>query len=77
MPKIQVTVRDGRVGRDPARVTPEGGEVLAEFERGSLLNIGDQLTLADGTPVVVIGETVNVSATGQRQTVHIGDPDFN
>jgi hypothetical protein len=74
MPKIQVTVRDGRVGRDPARVTPEGGEVLAEFEHGGPpFTEGDTLTLPDGTQVTVIGTTVSIGSSRWEQTVHIAD----
>jgi hypothetical protein len=74
MPTIQVTVRDGRAGRDPAKVTPDGGEVFAEFEHGSPpFKAGDRLALPDGGPVKVIGVDQALGPGGWKQTVHVGN----
>ena len=48
-------VRDGRIGRDPALVTEDGGEILMEFDADHRVEVGERLTLPDGTDVVVIG----------------------
>jgi hypothetical protein len=61
-----VVVQDGPVGRDPALVTDRGGEVFHEFETEQSFDIGDRLTLPDGTEVKVIqvqGEITESSVT--------------
>jgi hypothetical protein len=71
---IEVTVHDGRVGRDPARVTPEGhGEILQTFQSDHPIDIGDVLTLDDGTQVRVIGVTESLGPGSWKQSVHVGD----
>lgn len=52
---VRIEVRDGRIGRDPALVTEEGGELLASFDSPEPLEEGARLTLPDGTVVEVIG----------------------
>ncbi|WP_109507342.1 hypothetical protein [Nocardioides speluncae] len=69
---IHVTVRDGRIGRDPARVTDEGGEILMEFETSEPLDVGHRLNLPDDTEVVVIGLTERLGA-GWSQVVTVGN----
>ena len=70
---IRITIRDGRAGRDPEQATPGGpGAVLGVVERDVPLDIGDKITLADGTDVVVIGVEEEISATGFEQTAHVG-----
>ena len=74
MPTIQVTVRDGRAGRDPAKVTPEGGEVLTEFEHGGPpFKAGDRLTLPDGSPAMVIDISQAIGPGGWKQMLHVGN----
>jgi hypothetical protein len=73
MPQIKLTVRDGRAGRDPAQVTPDGGEILAAFEHNSTFDEGDRLILPDGSPVMVIGSTERIYRDRVEQTVHIGN----
>lgn len=71
---IKVTVRDGRMGRDPGLVDDEGGEVLMAFEAARPLDVGDRLTLPDGAEVVVIGLTEHLGgADGWGQVVFVGD----
>jgi hypothetical protein len=71
---IEVTVHDGRVGRDPARVTPEGhGEILQTFQSDHPIDTGDVLTLDDGTQVRVIGVTDSLAPGSWKQAVHVGD----
>jgi hypothetical protein len=71
---IEVTVHDGRVGRDPTRVTPEGhGEVLQTFESDRPIEEGEVLTLDDGTRVKVIGVTETLAPGSWKQAVHVGD----
>jgi hypothetical protein len=68
---IKVTIRDGRAGRDPAQVTPEGhGPVLETRECAQPVDIGDRLTLSDGTEVVVIGVDERIGQSWE-QTVHV------
>jgi len=74
MPKIKVTVRDGRAGRDPAKVTLDGGAVLAEFEKDfPPFDEGDRIDLPDGSPVMVIGSTERIYGDRYEQTVHVGN----
>jgi hypothetical protein len=71
---IQVTVRDGRAGRDPAKVTLEGGEVLAEFEKDfPPFEEGDRLTLPDGSQVMVIGTAEGLGPSRWTQTIYVGN----
>jgi len=55
MAGFRTIVRDGRIGRDPALVTEDGGEILMEFDADHRVEVGERLTLPDGTDVVVIG----------------------
>ena len=52
---VRIEVRDGRIGRDPALVTEEGGELLTSFDSPEPLEEDAQLMLPDGTVVEVIG----------------------
>ena len=70
---VWVTVRDGRSGRDPSKVTEDGGEVLAEFESPRLYDEADQLTLPDGTEVKVIGSKETYGPRGPTQVLSVGD----
>jgi hypothetical protein len=71
---IEVTVHDARVGRDPARLTPEGyGEILQTFQSDHPVDVGDLLTLDDGTQVRVIGLTESLAPGSWKQAVHVGD----
>lgn len=74
MPQIKVTVRDGRAGRDPAQLTPDGqGAILAEFDKDlPTFDEGDRLILPDGSPVMVIGSTERIDKDHIEQTVHVG-----
>jgi hypothetical protein len=67
-----VIVREARSGPDPAFVTGEGGQVLDEFESDRIYDLGDHLSLPDGTEVEVIAfrETF---AGEHTQTLMIGD----
>jgi hypothetical protein len=71
---LEVTVHDGRVGRDPTRLTPEGhGEILQTFQSDHPIDVGDVLTLDDGTQVRVIGVSESLAPGSWKQTVHVGD----
>jgi len=71
---IEVTVHDGRVGRDPARVTSQGhGEILQTFQSDHPIEVGDILTLDDGTRVQVIGVTDELAPGSWKQKVDIGN----
>jgi hypothetical protein len=82
---IEITVRDGRIGREGGKAgesqghrsfrqaDPSGqGAVLKAFMSNRFYEIDDKLTLDDGTEVVVIGTRKEVGATW-KETVHIGD----
>jgi len=71
---VEVTVRDGRAGRDRSQDSAEGGTVLTTLERDQPYNIGDVIRLADGDAVVVIGDKQDVGP-GQswKQTVFVGE----
>ena len=68
-----VTVRDSRFGGDPARVTEDGGEVLAEFESPRLHDEADLLTLPGGTEVKVLGVKETHGPRGAAQVLSVGD----
>jgi hypothetical protein len=73
---IKITVRDGRAGRvgGPDGVTPERyGEILGVVESTEPVDIGDTITLGDGTEVVVIGVNENIGPTTWAQIVHVGN----
>jgi hypothetical protein len=72
---MRITIRDGRIGRDPAEAAPGGpGAVLAVVERDELLDMGDKIRLADGTDVLVIGVNEGTGDSGGwEQTVHVGN----
>jgi hypothetical protein len=71
---IEVTVHDGRAGRDPSRLTPEGyGEVLQTFQSDRPIEIGEVLTLDDGTQVRVIGVNESLAPGSWKLAVHVGD----
>jgi hypothetical protein len=71
---IEVTIRDGRAGRNRDLDSAEGGAILATIQRDEPFDIGDTITLVDETPVVVIGVNDNISP-GQSwaQTVFVGE----
>jgi hypothetical protein len=74
MAGFRTIVRDGRVGRDPNRVTEDGGEVLDEFDADHPVGIGERLTLPDGNEVVVIGQNVAFGGVMvPTVTLHVGD----
>jgi hypothetical protein len=71
---IEVTVHDGRVGRDPTRVTPEGhGEVLQTFQSDHPIEVGGEVLTLDGTRVEVIGVTESLALGSWKQAVHVGE----
>ena len=72
--EIQITVRDARIGRDPALVTDQGGEVLMEYLRKTMHEDGDVITLPDGTEVDVLhsGERFSRDTEHQSQIVRVG-----
>ena len=71
---VEITVRDGRAGRDRTQDSEDGGAILATFERDQPYDIGDLITLADGDAVVVIGMRENVlSGENWKQTVFVGE----
>lgn len=71
---IEVTVRDGRTGRDRTQDSAEGGAILATLQRDRPYEIGDVITLADGDAVVILGEREDIQP-GQswKQTVFVGE----
>jgi hypothetical protein len=71
---IEVTVRDGRAGRDRAEDSAEGGAVLATLQRDQPYEIGDVITLANGDAVVVIGDREQIlPGESWKQTVFVGE----
>lgn len=71
---IEVTVRDGRARRDHARDTEEGGAVLATLQRDEPFEIGEAITLADGSAVIVIGDRQVIQPSQSwKQTVFVGE----
>lgn len=70
---IQITVRDGRSGRDRALDTEEGGVVLMQFEGPRFLDEGERLTLPDGSEVEIIGGNEHMGGEDWRQTVFVGN----
>lgn len=73
---VEITVRDGRTGRDRSQDSAEGGVILATLQRDQPYEIGDVITLADGDAVVVIGEREDIRP-GQswKQTVFVSNWD--
>ena len=73
---VQVTVHDGRSGRDQALVDPQTGlgAVLVSFEAATQFRVGDSLTLPDGSdwPVTAVKDRMSLSGAWS-QTVTIGD----
>jgi hypothetical protein len=63
-PPVKITVRDGRPGA--AR------EVLGVVERTEALDIGDKVTLADGTDVFVLGAEEKFGPDSWEQIVSVG-----
>lgn len=71
---IKVTIRDGRVGRDPAQVTPEGhGPVLETRDCARPIEVDDRLMLSDGTEVVAVGVDELLRPGSWEQIVHVGN----
>jgi hypothetical protein len=71
---IKVTIRDGRVGRDPAQVTADGhGAILETRDCVQPIEVDDRLTLSDGTEVVVVGVDESLRPDSWEQTVHVGN----
>lgn len=69
----KVTIRDGRINRNPAQVGAEGwGPVLAVVERDEMFELGDKIRFPDGD-FLVIGVNEGPGASGWEQTVHIGN----
>jgi hypothetical protein len=74
MGAIKVTVRDGRIGRDPNLVTDGGGEILMQYETDRPVAIGDRLTLPSGSDIAVIGiDDDIVPGVRWSQTAYAGD----
>ncbi len=72
--QVEITVRDGRMGRDPALVSDAGGEVLQVFMTNGLYDVDDRLMLGDGAEVYVIRTEELVGTEPLHQTVFVGDP---
>lgn len=70
---IEVTVRDGRAGRDRTQESDEGGAILAIFQREQPYEINDVITLADGEAVVIIGTKEDILFDRWKQTVFVDD----
>lgn len=71
---IQVTVRDGRMGRDPALVDENGhGQILKTVTMTEPVEEGQILTLSDGTEVKVIGYEEKISTNEWSQIAFVGD----
>jgi hypothetical protein len=71
---IEVTVRDGRDGRDRTRDSADGGAILATLQRDQPYEIGDVITFADGDAVVVIGDNEQIQpGASWKQTVFVGE----
>jgi hypothetical protein len=71
---IEITVRDGRAGRDRTQDSAEGGAILATLQRDEPYDIGDVIMLADGAAVVVIGDKEEIyPGTSWKQTVFVGE----
>lgn len=71
---IEVTVRDGRLGRDRTQDSPEGGAILATLQRDVPYDIGDVITLANGEAVVVIGDNQQIQpGASWTQNVFVGN----
>lgn len=74
---VTVTVHDGRRSRDAALADPDAqlGAVLVRFEAATPFNVGDSLTLPDGSQWPVTSVRNQMSLTGTwSQLVTIGDP---
>lgn len=70
---MRITIRDGRIGRNPAQATPEGwGPVLGVVERDEPLEMGDKIRLPDSDGLV-IGVSEGPGPSGWEQTVHVGN----
>lgn len=71
--QCEVTIRDGRINRDPARIDDNGhGAVLGTASVDEPPNVGDVIALHDGTRVKVIGTEEHLAGDSWRVTVHIG-----
>src|SRR6266568_3634755 len=71
---IEVSIRDGRAGRNRDLDDAQGGAILATVQRDEPFDVGDTITLADGTPVVVIGVNDYIrSSESWKQTVFVGE----
>jgi hypothetical protein len=66
---VEITIRDGRPGLE---VVSDGKGVVLAVDRGSALDEGDVIVLADGTKVVVIGAGEKIGSGSYTQTVYIG-----
>lgn len=80
MAQVRIIVRDGRngrLGRQPPPVADAGteasGEILAEFDSDYRFEVGDSLTLPDGSVVTVIGFVEEVGEHSSVQVVTVGD----
>lgn len=72
--QCKVTIRDGRINRDPAQVDDNGnGAVLGTASVDEPPDIGDVIALHDGTKVKVIGTEEHLVDDSWRVTVHIGN----
>jgi hypothetical protein len=55
-------------------MTPEGhGEVLQTFQSVHPIEVGEVLTLDDGTRVEVIGVNESLAPGSWKQAVHVGE----
>jgi hypothetical protein len=66
--------RDGRVGRDPAQVTPEGhSPILETRDCAQPIEVDDRLMRSDGTEVVVVGVDELLRPGSWEQIGHVGN----
>lgn len=72
--RILLELRDGRVTRDPARVTPEGGELLETRWIERPIDLGERLTLASGDEVLIIGFNETIKHDEWKIVAHVGEP---
>jgi hypothetical protein len=74
---VSVTVHDGRTGRDEVLTDPSTGtgSVLVRFHAATPFQVGDLLTLPDGSrwPVTNVRNQMTLSGSWS-QVVTIGDP---
>ena len=72
-PALVVRVRDGRFGRHPTLADERYGELLMTYVSPVLLEVGDLVTLVDGSTWPVVGAEEHFSNGRLSQDVTIGE----